>query len=239
MTSMSPCFAFDSEKTLYPMPDNLSKREVDAILSLFEEEEASFLKIVPVVGGDVEVVPTHTTELHNLYSYNEQEASGLAYGLQIDDISNMGSLRYDSSDTEYDYDDDDEENDHMLAAHDDTMVDGRNYVLQPQQVPFLSENDVLFGRGGQCARSIGHQNYLHERNRLCIDYHNASDNTTKRLIQTQLIQSVHDSGGRFLVSVEWRDANDRSIQFWQVVPNGPRLYKKVAQALREGKPAKE
>jgi hypothetical protein len=214
--SLPACFAFDSHKTFYMMPGDLSKHEDDAILLLFEQE----------------------AKMYATHEYNEQEMSGAIHGFKNDDISSMGSLRYDNSDTEYDDDDDDDDDhhDHKEALHEDAMVDGPNPEPQPQQVVFLSENDVLFGRGGQCARSTGHQNYLQERNRLCIVHRTAPDNATKRQIQKQLIQFVHDKGGRFLESVKYRDAHDRIIQIWQVVPIGPRLYKKAAQALREGKP---
>jgi hypothetical protein len=130
------------------------------------------------------------------------------------------------------------QHDHSDVTDDDSMVIESNTAsktTQPSQIFSRPEVDVVFGRGGHCARNIGHQNYLQERDRLCIEYRDAPDNTTKRLIQMELIQFVYDKGGRFLEIVKRRDANGGIVKRLEIVPIGPRLRKKAAQALREGR----
>ena len=230
-SSQSTTFAFDSNMTFHPLSDNLSKCEVDAILLLLEVEGMLTEEEIAALVGDAEEM---TMDLYTKKNHNLQEASGSMHALQVDDFSYIGSLKYESSDTESDGDDD--QFDRMEVARDDEVFDRPNSEPPQLRVSFLSENDVVFGRGGHCTHSIGHQRYLQERNRLCTEYQNVTGNAIKRQIQTQLIQFVLDQGGRFLEKIKQRNAHVGIIQGWLVVPNGPQLYKKVAQALREGEP---
>ena len=199
------------------------------ILALFEEEEDGLYFEGEEVVERVRVGKVATSEMHTMHTGNDSRV------LQNDDVSYMGSLRNEYSDEDH-FDDDDDQDNHMEVAHGDTMMEEHNHEPAPQLVLSLLENDVVHGRGGQCATRVGHQQYLQERNRLCTQYRDAAANASKRQIQTRLIQHVYDKGGRFLEKVEYLDVNNRVIQCWQVVQNGQRLYKKVAQALREGRP---
>lgn len=101
---------------------------------------------------------------------------------------------------------------------------------------FVTNVDVLFGRGGHNAHRIGNQGFLQERNRLYQQYQIASTNSAKRNIQDQLIQFVYNRNGQFLEKLD-HNANENGTTRWSVVTNDRKIYRKVAQALREG-PAK-
>ena len=108
---------------------------------------------------------------------------------------------------------------------------------------YVTSVDVLFGRGGHNnVYRMGNQRFLHERNRLYSQYHqnNASTNSAKLHIQNQLIQFVYRRNGQFLERIidhtnnKTKENNNTTTTRWRVVTDQRKIYRKVAQALREG-----
>ena len=203
---------------------------------------------------------TTTCQRPNCFGVGQRETSDSTIVSQHDDTCNS-DMNYMNSDTENDFDDNGShsskaeydylnhemehnykncynnagdkngEGDRLEVEHVGTnIIIGQNH----EGIGYISESDVLLGRGGHCARHLGNQFFLRERDRLRRPYRDAYGNVAKRQIQTQLLQSVYDRNGRFLEKIEYHDAHDKIIKYWEVVTDERQIYKKAAQALREG-----
>lgn len=87
-----------------------------------------------------------------------------------------------------------------------------------------TDKDVLFGRGPQIYWHPGNQRFLEEKDRLQPSYL-AATKSEKKSISQDLVNVVHDSGGRFL------DYDTRRDQWFEVLNEKARH--KASQTLRE------
>ena len=127
------------------------------------------------------------------------------------------------------------QSDSTIVSHPDTD-DEYPMEVEPNDdmtTAIVGQSDVLLGRGGHCAHHEGNRLFLQERDRLYQQYRIAHGNLIKRSIQTQLLQYVYNRNGRFLQRMEYHE-NDIICEYWQVVTEARQIYKKAAQALREG-----
>jgi len=93
-----------------------------------------------------------------------------------------------------------------------------------------TEHDVFLGRGGKANTHIGNFYWLEEKAKLQSLYSEASKGTKKEISQ-QLVDRIHNKGGRFLQPVKFQD-KPPVYRYIEVVDNNT-LLKKASQTLRE------
>lgn len=175
--------------------------------------------IVDVVTNSPDGIQSGSFNIHQ-----QRENSDSTVVSQLDNAS----IDDQNGDVNEHVEDEDDEDDRAKVEY-----DYRRIVVGAAGDRFVTNVDVLFGRGGHNAHRIGNQGFLQERNRLCQQYQIASTNSAKRNIQDQLIQFVYNRNGQFLEKLD-HNSNDNSTTRWSVVTNDRKIYRKVAQALREG-----
>jgi hypothetical protein len=111
-----------------------------------------------------------------------------------------------------------------------------DFLQQPCWVDFDPNRDVLKGKGGHGRYYPGNQNYLAERNRLVALYAAApmGDEDEKARVALQLVQSVYQTGGRFVIKCHSTNDNDFTTPGYCVLETAV-VVKKAKQALRDGR----
>ena len=91
---------------------------------------------------------------------------------------------------------------------------------------WITEMDVISGRGGQNTHRVGHQTLLYLKDQLQDRYLMATSNKEKRLIQLQLRDEFHALGGRFVM------VSPTMVGYHEILTK-EEIVKKVGQCLRE------
>jgi hypothetical protein len=115
------------------------------------------------------------------------------------------------------HDDDDDDDD----DRDETEYDNAAIV-------FITDHDVIMGRGGHCQKHPGNLEYLTQRDMLGPRYVAAVGHRAKQMVEDELIGRVYASNGRFVEKV-----NGTTGTQWKRVTDRTRIRTKVSQALRE------
>ncbi len=226
VTTQSPCVAFDM--TFYPIFESCDEIENDFLLhheyNIFKVEEEE------IETDDMSIDTPEDTRRDGVVAEVTPTSDFYIEDLPIVEVVDEtesiapGELR--NSDHRI-------QSDSTIVSHPDTDDEYPMDVETNDMAIIVGQSDVLLGRGGHCAHHEGNRLFLQERDRLHRQYRNAHGNVTKRSIQTQLLQYVYNRNGRFLQRMEYHE-NGITWEYWQVVTEARQIYKKAAQALREG-----
>lgn len=102
----------------------------------------------------------------------------------------------------------------------------------------LNDNDVLMGRGSPSAEYSGNLRFRQLVIDRREDYLKCTRRNEKHRISMDIIDTIHQRGGRFLQRITTMQEADRlnvppKTQAWKVVEKGSALYVKVKQLMRD------
>ena len=109
---------------------------------------------------------------------------------------------------------------------------------QTEVVTELNNNDVLLGRGASSSEYTGNLRLRALVLQRRKDYYSCSRRNEKHLMAMEIIQTIHDRGGRFLQRITTVDeARELGVppltQAWKVVHASSALFIKVKQLMRD------
>lgn len=99
-----------------------------------------------------------------------------------------------------------------------------------QRIRTPTKNDILLGRGGSVNGHVGNQVFREWVRARKDDYNLAPNKVEKAQVATEVMEMVHQHGGRFLQRDPTTSTN------WWVEVDETRALAKTSQALREGAP---
>ena len=102
----------------------------------------------------------------------------------------------------------------------------------------LNDNDVLMGRGSPSSEYTGNLRFRQLVIDRREDYLKCSRRNDKHRIAMEIIQAIHDRGGRFLQRITTLEEAERlhvppRVQAWKIIAASSPLFVKVKQLMRD------
>merc|ERR1712038_1470788 len=115
----------------------------------------------------------------------------------------------------------------ITASTANTNTTNNSAITQP------TDKDVISGRGHGANRHGGNQIYRHLVKKYKFPYVKAISDLDKHNISMQVVNEIHEGGGRFLKRVYGNGSNGNNGDIQWAVMDMMEVKKKVGQALRE------